>query len=354
MVLSREDIIERLDIHRSGDSWRVNARESADLEFKAILDLHTFKKSLKTVLAFANARGGMIVFGVSDRPRNVIGIGVQNLDEGVQSEHLKACISPCPDTNFLEFDYEGIRLAALLVSSLAKAPAIAIKDVLDAGGQSHVLKQGMVYARRRGQTAAITGQEFSQILISRDERIRAEIFGYFSRGRSIGFDKAVVVDPRSNADAQGDDVTFYLPLETARELNVIDRARLVETDGAPAYEILGNVQLTVPNDRDPRRPLRSADSAAKIRESIRQALGMQIPWEYSHLKQVTSHLGFWPNSDGDGVHTGREPLTNTTIYYEAGRNAVLNLARQNPNEFVDVAGSAATRAAWLARIDNAD
>jgi len=234
----------------------------------------------------------MIVFGVRDKLRRVIGIAEQNLDEGIQSEHLRSCISPCPETDFIDIEFEGLRMAALIVHPLSRAPAIAIKDVLGAGGNDHVLKQGMVNVRRRGQTAAITGEEFSQILIARDKKIREEIYGYFSRGRSIGFDKAVVVDPRGGGADRANPVSFYLPREAARELNVIDRARLVESDGAPAYEILGNVQLTVPNDNDPRNPMRAGDSADEIHGKIFAALGIEIPWNHTHLRSVAEHLGF--------------------------------------------------------------
>lgn len=250
------EIIQRLDLRADGEHFRVNARESADLEFKLELNLVSFRKSLKTVCAFANQSGGSIVFGIRDRPRRVVGIGQQALDEGIQSEQLIRSIVPCPDTSFFEFEFAGLRMACLHVEKLERPPSIAIRDLLGEGGQDHVLRQGTIYARRRGQTAPISGEEFNQILLGRDERAREEIFRFLANGRSIGFDRAVVADTRG-ANAEGEGVTFYLPAEAAREMNVIDRARVVEENGAPAYEIRGNVRLTVPGEDDPRQPMRA-------------------------------------------------------------------------------------------------
>lgn len=50
--MNQRELIERLDIVASGEEFRINARESSDLEFKAELSLAVFKKSLKTVDAF--------------------------------------------------------------------------------------------------------------------------------------------------------------------------------------------------------------------------------------------------------------------------------------------------------------
>lgn len=348
-MITAAEVIDRLGIAQNeGGVFRVTARESTTLEFKAILDITTFKKCIKTIAAFANQQGGMIVFGVRDRPREIVGIGNQQLDEGLQSEQLVRNLVPYPTTSYLEFEHEGFRLAVLEVDPLRKPPCIAIRDLTAGANEDLMLKQGTIYARRRGQTAPITGEEFSQILLSRDETIREEIFGFLSRGRSIGFERAVVADTRGNAE-NPEGLTFYLPAEAAHELNVIDRARLVEDGGAEAYEIRGNVQLTVPAENDPRGPRRASDSANEMRADICAALGVDVPWNFSHLKKVSDHLGFWNDEAGDGVHTGREPLTNTTIYYEAGRQAVLNLARQNPSEFIDVSASAITQRLWRNR-----
>lgn len=350
--MNSEELIARLDVRPHNGGFRVTARESGNLEFKLLLDLRSFKKCLKTIAAFSNQSGGTIVFGIRDRPRDLIGIGNADLDEGLQSEHLVRNIVPCPQTLYFTFELHGMNFAAVHVYPLSKPPAIAIRDLPDDGGAGHILTQGMIYHRRRGQTSAISGEEFSQLLAHRDELIRAEIFGFLSRGRDIGFDKAVVADTRRTEGEDGE-VTFFLPAEAASQLNIVDRARLVENEGAPAYEIRGNVQLTVPNENDPRVPMRAAESADAMRDELEAIFWDGFPWTHAHLKRACDHLGFWQNADGDRVNTGRETLTGTTIYYQNGRHAVANWAKQNPDDFVEAVGSVATRTEWLRRRQDA-
>lgn len=348
--MDRDELLERLSIVSRNGSFRVTARESTDLEFKRDLTLATFRKSLKTISAFSNKSGGWIVFGVRDNPRDLVGIEQNRIDEGVQSEQMSQALCPIPTTHFFEFEVHGMHVGVLLVEPLGKPPSVAIRDIAGPEGGGQILSKGMIYTRRRGQTTPITGEEFSQLLSSRDERTRQEIFSYLNRGRDIGFERAVVADVQKSHDVPGEtEMIFYLPASAAKDLAIVDRARLVEDNGAPAYELRGNVTLTVPNDQDPRLPRRASDSAEQMREEIVRPFWPTFPWSHSHLKKAAAHLGFWKVDTGDNVHTGREPLTSTTLYYDAGRSAVINLASQNPDDFVEIVGSASTIAEWRRR-----
>lgn len=279
-----------------------------------------------------------------------MGIGQHQIDEGMQSEQIAQALCPIPSTHFYEFDVHGMTLAVLDVEPLAKPPSIAIRDISGPAGGKQILGKGVIYTRRGGQTAPISGEEFSQVLNSRDERTRQEIFSYLSRGRDIAFDRAVVADVQNGPEVAGETgMIFYLPASAARDLNVVDRARLVEDHGAPAYELRGDVRLTVTNDQDPRHPQRASQSVDETREDIEQAFWVGFPWTRSHLRKAAAHLGFWAEGTGDNVHTGQEPLTATKLYYEAGRTAIRNLARQNPDDFVEIVGSARTIAEWRRR-----
>ncbi|OIQ42808.1 MAG: hypothetical protein BM560_01095 [Roseobacter sp. MedPE-SWde] len=351
--MNADELQERLGLVPMEDGgYRVSARESTDLEFKRELTLATFRKSLKTIAAFANKTGGCIVFGVSDKPRLLVGIGGNELDEGVQSEQVSQAISPMPITHFFTIQLHGRILGVLMVEPLPKPPSIAIRDIPGGQGEDPVLRKGTVYTRRRGQTAPITGEEFSQLLISRDERTRNEIFSYLSRGRDIGFDQVIVADPRSGEGDGEQEMTFYLPATAAAEMNVIDKGTLVEEGGSPAYKLVGNVQLSTPADKDPRKPMRAKDAADSIRPHLIEVFGDAFPWSYTHLRKAADHLGFWDNEAGDTTHTGIEPINNTTLYYGRGRDAVVQFAKQTPDDFIEVVGSRKTQEAW--RVAQAD
>ena len=341
--------LQRLALREVQGIQRVTAREAADLEFKRDLSLATFRKSLKTVAAFSNCKGGWVVFGVANNPRDLVGIGNAEIDDGQLSEQLIQSICPVPAWEMQYFEAHGRRFAVFEVHASERPPAVAIRDVSAVQGEDPSLRQGVIYTRRRGQTSPITGAEFTQILRIRDDVIEKRVFQFLSKGREIGFEKAIVAGKQGDGQADAQGMTFYVPASAAREMRIIDRARLVDEMGAPAYELVGNVQLVAPGDVDPRNPMRSTESVNAMREAIVGIFGEQFPWAFSHLKKAATHLGFWRDEDGDRVNTGREPLTNTTMYFQAGRNAIVDFAQRNPNEFVDVVASAATRRAWRDR-----
>ena len=179
----------------------------------------------------------------------------------------------------------------------------------------------------------------------RDEGIENRVFQFLSRGREIGFEKAIVAGKSASTEGQ-QGMSFYMPASAAKSLNVIDRAKLVNEGGAPAYEIMGTVQLTVPSDEDPRIPMRASVAANEMKEDIRNLFWEDFPWTHNHLRKASEHLGFWTKEGGDNEHTGMEHLTRTTCYYKAGRDAILKFAKQNPDEFVEVVGSKETQIKW--------
>ena len=268
------------------------------------------------------------------------------MDEGQQSEQISQAISPVPVTRFYTTEIHGRLVGVLVVDPLVKPPSIAIRDISGAQGQKPVLRKGTVYTRRRGQTAPITGEEFSQLLLSRDEKIRGEIFSYISRGRDIGFDNVVVADPRSPAEEGGDEMTFYLPATAASDMNVIDTGTLVQEEGSPAYKLVGSVQLSTPADIDPRKPKRPSDAVQEMKPEMEAIFGSDFPWSLNHLRKAAEHLGFWDHPEGDKTHTGFETITGTPLYFAKGREAVAQFAKQTPDDFVDVVGSQKTQLAW--------
>ncbi|MBW7954233.1 ATP-binding protein [Candidatus Gracilibacteria bacterium] len=75
----------------------VNNRENSQLEFKKTFNNY-IKNYIKTICAFANNKGGYIVFGVEDKPRKPIGLGndynkFNNFDLKDLTTHLQNSIS---------------------------------------------------------------------------------------------------------------------------------------------------------------------------------------------------------------------------------------------------------------------
>lgn len=337
-----------LDIQVIGSEARVRSRERTDLEFKSDASANSFAKCIKTIAAFANCGGGRIVFVVADRPRILVGCN-DFPDEATIQNLLRNHLYPIPEIFISEEEIHSLRLISVNVKAASKPPVIAIKDLQTSERRNTtVLSQGVIYFRRSGQSRPATGEEFSSLLERRDERTRQSILSLLARGNEIGFENVAVADFRKYG-SDNENVTLWVPESAAKELNIIDRAKLVEDKGAPAYQIRGSVSLTLPSDRDPRKPLLPALAARALRDFMKQKFWPEIPWSETHIRKATAHLGFWTTAEGDGRHTGQEPLTGRPIYFEEGRAAVQRFANRTPDEFIDVVGSQATRGEWRRR-----
>jgi hypothetical protein len=62
-------------------SDRIMSRESSWLEFKQNFNWASWEKYARTAAAFANARGGYIVFGIGNKPRKLTGMTNTNFED---------------------------------------------------------------------------------------------------------------------------------------------------------------------------------------------------------------------------------------------------------------------------------
>ncbi|HCX97378.1 MAG TPA: hypothetical protein DHU26_10530 [Spirochaetaceae bacterium] len=72
-------------------------RERHNLEFKKDFQFKSMAKYLKTIAAFANNKGGVIVFGISDSPRKLLGMEnnqFDTIDSGKITEYLSKHFDP--------------------------------------------------------------------------------------------------------------------------------------------------------------------------------------------------------------------------------------------------------------------
>lgn len=287
------------------------------------------------------------MFGVTDVRRQIVGVGDADFpDEAVFQDFLEKHLFPCPYFSVYVAEIENRKVIILHIEKQSKPPVIARCDCQTTTKKNKtVLTKGVIYTRRSGQSRPCSAEEYHHLLEQRDSTVRNEILSLFDRARKIGFEHVAIAD-FSNYAKPADNVTLYLPEEAARHVNVVDRAKLVEDAGAPAYEIKGNVELTSFSKKDPRKPLLPEQAARSIKGEIERLFWKNIPWTAQHLRRVSKHLGFWDKPEGDDKHTSLEPLTNSSRYLEKGRLAIVDYARNSPDEFIDTMGSRATRSRW--------
>ena len=76
----------------STDEGRLRSRESTTLELKESFGFKSLAKYLKTISAFANNQGGLIIFGVTDNPRTLKGIDQEKFEQ-IKIEQISTYLS---------------------------------------------------------------------------------------------------------------------------------------------------------------------------------------------------------------------------------------------------------------------
>jgi hypothetical protein len=221
----------------------VTGREGKHREFKRQFVLNDFSDYTKTLAAFANTAGGAIIFGVSDKPRRIVGIA-EVIDEARWADRLREDFSPEIEVATRTYEASGLMMFAIGVDASPHRPIICRKNRSkrapgkdDQPRDVEVLREGTIYYRYAGQTRAIGFAEFAALLDERERRRMKAFMETLKVVERVGMENAGVVNMTKDVSS------ILVSRETAKGLNLIDRGRFVEDDGSPAYVVLGQVEL---------------------------------------------------------------------------------------------------------------
>jgi len=151
---------------------RLFHREGQELEFKEQFNLAGLADYFRDFAAFANNRGGLLIFGVKDAPRVPNGLSVVSLEQFNK-------IDPEKITGFLleifsadirweqaSFCIDGKNFGVFKIHEATTKPIIARKNE----GRDLQIKNGEIYYRYGGRTQIIQYAELQNIIEHRVEQ----------------------------------------------------------------------------------------------------------------------------------------------------------------------------------------
>lgn len=336
-------------VHFDADSGAVVSREGKRLEFKQYFAAADMSDYTKALAAFANSSGGVIVFGVSNKPRMIVG-AKDMADEADWANRLRDEFAPEIPFGIREYKVGACKLYAVGVETSQHKPVICRKTrtkVVETKGEKKdvtILQEGAIYYRYPGQSRSINFPELHNMLAERDAMNTRKFMETLRVVQKIGLDNAGVIDVSVPKPS------ILMSPETAKGLNFIKKAELVEEKGAPAYVVVGQVDL----QHVVRAPLEDEDKnlpteAAKLLSPIIKSV-YGIP--RISAQQVTLLLRNM-KIDGDNIHCIYEKKMGRKYITRAGLKAVEAYVRKNPDEALQAFGSRAAKSAYLvSKINN--
>lgn len=267
------------ELNVSKSDLRVKNRESERREFKLEFDNKNLPKFAKALAAFANRDGGVLFFGIKDKPRELVGIDEGAIpDDVVFTNFLKEYFQPEILFQSRTLTIHGKKIHALLVTPSVRKPVICRKAKSLKKGQGQpeevILREGAIYYRYSASSDEIKYAELRHILDVERESFFRSMVDNITLLNKVGIDKAAVVNAE---ELSGNDqsASLYVTNETAKNLNWIDSGRFVEdeNEGAKAYyvmrkvEVKHGVEIPKPTDYAKTHPITKTDLTKLVKIS---------------------------------------------------------------------------------------
>ena len=169
---------------------RIISRESSWLELKESFNWNSKDKYAKSMAAFANNRGGYIVFGIRNNPRDLVGLQSDNFettDEAKITAYLNSVFSPEIFFEKFTITVQSKNTGILYTRQVKSKPIICIKN----DGE---LKEADIYYRYNARSERIKYAEIKSLFELSKEEERKSWMELFEKVSKIGPTNAAIMD----------------------------------------------------------------------------------------------------------------------------------------------------------------
>ena len=228
------------DLIKTDENGRILKRESKTLEFKESFNMNAIRNGdlSKSIAAFANTRGGIIIFGVTDSPRKAKGLMNTNFDdiqEEKLTEFLNSQFAPELLIEAKTFNLDGKRFGAFIVKESINKPVICTQH----GAK---IKEGEIYYRYAGRSEKIKHAELLAILDEVKENERKKWMEHIQKIAQIGPQNIALIDVYRGNLLNPQNKEVILDKALLKEIKFIHEGRFVEKEGAPALKLIGQIE----------------------------------------------------------------------------------------------------------------
>lgn len=292
---SSKDYKKIFSFHNSIEN-RIISRESSWLEFKESFNWNAKDKYAKSIASFANNKGGFIVFGIKDKPRNLVGLKSDNFettDEAKITSYLNSCFSPEIEYEKFVIEVQSKTVGILYIQQTNTKPIICLKNDGD-------LKEADIYYRYNARSEKIKYPELQMMFEQIRQEERRGWMEHFEKISKIGPANAAIMDI-IEGEITGKSGTLLIDRKLIKKLKFISKGSFKE-GGKPVLRLIGDVkpvsvvkaesigEMNVQITNDPNAPV--------VRLEEMEILKKNYPLDYKSLvKELTErYTDFKTNS----------------------------------------------------------
>lgn len=316
--MNHEEVVHRT-LSSVDATGKIKSRESNTVEFKESFNKNSTAKYAKTMAAYANNRGGYIIFGVKDNPREVVGLkntNFENLSQEQFTEAINSLFSPAIEWECGSFifqvedannagDETGPELIEKKIGWIYAEESEQKPIVAQKANEGEKIASGDVYYRYRARSQKVKYAEMNRIIEERLAKERESLLKLFEIIRKSETANLGIVNYNNGkiTTPYGVDVSFERKLVTQvlKKAKFIKEGSFHETEGIPVIKVTGNIDLAeevpVPDlDPDTGYPYIQKVLAEKLAISTQDLYA--LIWYYKmkeakkyHIEVTTSRSG---------------------------------------------------------------
>lgn len=193
--------------------------------------------------SFANREGGYIIFGVKDKPHELLGLQGQalerftSIDNQEWTTNLKEYFAPEIVWEKTIYVFEEKKYGIIYTYSAKTKPIICKKDADE-------LRKAAIYYRYNSQNSEIDYPELHSIIEYEKQKINEQWMKTIRQIGDTGIAKTAILDLKSGKMTDAN-TTLYIDENLLNDIEFVQEGSFVETGGNPALKVVGQVQTVV-------------------------------------------------------------------------------------------------------------
>ena len=214
---------------------KISSREGVSLEFKESFNWGSKDEYAKSAAAFANAQGGTFIFGVKDKPRELVGLQTKNFedfDEAKIAEYFNSIFSPEVSFEKSVQVVRGKQIGVLRIYPSLRKPVVAIKN-------DKAIKEGEIYYRYNARSDKVKYPEMQALLDDVKSQEREYWKSIFERIAQIGSKNLAIMNV-AEGTIEGNGGNLILDERLIPRIKFIREGSFKE-GGQPTLKLVGQV-----------------------------------------------------------------------------------------------------------------
>lgn len=231
------------DFFQVNDLNILQRRESSTVEFKTDFEWSSREKRIKyikSMVAFANSKGGYLMFGIGKSPHNICGCEGFDLVDSAEITNEIANYFHC-EVVFQKTTYivNSKKIGIIYIPPSEDAPIICIK-IFHGEKQRVILQESSIYYRYSAKSDLIRAGDLVNLISRVKERINQKWMSSLSQIGNLGIENIGILNTE-NGLLKVKDSTFLLDNKLLKGMKLINKYS-ERVDGEPGLRIIGEIE----------------------------------------------------------------------------------------------------------------